>query len=325
LHNKSKVNDLVTNPQVTGQFFSMASNGCALGVPPGGTCQIAVSFAPQASGKKFTGSLTFTDQSKTSHHKIKLAGKGVAMHTSTPTATPSKTATATPTATSSGSATPTATATVTASPTSTSTATYTLTNISENVSGDIALSNPNATPNSVETSQAVAVSTPSFSDSISVSDTNLDISGTASSSQTSAANGMTITATESADSGADLSLCGPSPLCTAENQGFTEFDAKFCITSATTYSLSGSVQASANQDLGNITGTAVVSIQTVASMPTLLVNEQATNGQNIPISMSVPLTAGCYEITVEAFSDALPSGTGSGSASSSCNITMSPQ
>ena len=103
------------------------------------------------------------------------------------------------------------------------------------------------------------------------------------------------------------------------------FDAQFCIASATTYSLNGSVQATANQDLGNITATAVVSLETVASMPMLLVNEQATNGQNVPISMSVPLTAGCYEIKVDAFSDALPSGTGSGSASSSCNITMSPQ
>jgi hypothetical protein len=329
LHNKSKTNDLITNPQVTGQFFSMASNGCAAGVPPGGTCQIGVSFAPQSSGKKFTGSLTFTDQSKTSHHKIKLTAKAVAVPTSTPSATPSRTATATltptatPTATSSGSATPTATATP--SPTSTSTAGYTLMSISEDVSGGVFLSNPNATPNSVQTMQAVAVSTPSFSDSVSVSDTNVNISGSASSSQTSAAGGVTISATESSHASADLSLCGPSPLCTASNRGITMFDAQFCIASATTYSLNGSVQATANQDLGNITATAVVSLETVASMPMLLVNEQATNGQNVPISMSVPLTAGCYEIKVDAFSDALPSGTGSGSASSSCNITMSPQ
>ncbi len=75
LHNKSKTNDLMSIPQVTGQFFGLASNTCAAGVPPGGTCQIGVSFAPQTKGKKFKGNLTFKDQSKPASHKIKLDAK----------------------------------------------------------------------------------------------------------------------------------------------------------------------------------------------------------------------------------------------------------
>ena len=193
------------------------------------------------------------------------------------------------------------------------------------MSGTVFLTNPNATPNSVETTQAVAVSTPSFSDSISLSDTNVDISGSASSSQTSAANGSTISAIESAAADADLSLCGPSPLCMASDQGITKFDAQFCITSNTNYSLTGTVQASANQDLGSITAVGAVSIETIAPMPILIVNEQATDGQDVPISMSLPLSAGCYDMNVEVYSDALPSGTGGGSASASCNVLLSPE
>jgi Cep192 domain 4 len=332
LHNKSKTNDLVSNPQVSGKYFSLASNSCAAGVPPGGTCEIGVSFAPQTKGKKFTGSLTFKDQSKPASHKIKLGGKGFLVATPTPTATPSITATATltatptPTATSTGATgTPTPTATATASPTSTSTATYTLNSISESVSGAVFLTDPNATPNSVQTMQAIAVSTPSFTDSVSVSDTNVDISGSASASQTSAANGSTISANESAAADADLSVCGPSPTCTAENQGFTQFKAEFCIASSTNYSLNGSVQASVNQDLGNISAVGVVSIATSGSTPTFIVNEQASNGQDVPISMSLSLTAGCYDMNVEVFSDALPSGTGAGSASASGNVLLSPE
>jgi hypothetical protein len=263
-----------------------------------------VSFAPQTKGKKFTGNLTFKDQSKPAGHKVKLGGKGVLSVTPTPTAT----------------------ATATASPTSTSTATYTLNSLSESVSGSVSLSNPNATPNSVSTTQAVAVSTPSFTDSISVSDTDVTISGSASASQTSAANGSTISANESAAADADLSSClGPPFLCTAVDQGFTQFKAQFCVASKTNYSLTGTVQASANQDLGNITAVGVVSIATSGSMPKFIVNEQATNGQNKPISMPLSLSAGCYDMNVEVFSDALPSGTGAGSASASCNVLLSPQ
>ena len=59
---------------------------------------------------------------------------------------------------------------------------------------------------------------------------------------------------------------------------------------------------------GTNTAVAVVSIETVGPSPILIVNEQASNGQDVPISMSVPLTAGCYDMTVEVFADALPSG-----------------
>jgi Abnormal spindle-like microcephaly-assoc'd, ASPM-SPD-2-Hydin len=330
LHNKGKTVDAIAVPLVTGQNFSLASNTCGTPVPAGGTCQIGVSFAPLAAGK-FTGNLMFTDQSKKSGHKINLKGKGVRTPATTPTATPSvaATATATPTVTSTGGPTPTATATVTATmgtptPTSTSTAAYTLTSISETVSGFVDLSNPNAAPNPVQTMQAVAISTPSFTDSISVSDTNVSVSGSASASQTSQAEGSTISANESAAADADLSLCvGPSLLCTAADQGITEFKADFCIASTATYSLTGSVQASASEDLGNITAAGFVSIESLGTSM-FLVNEQATNGQNVPISMSVALPAGCYEMIVEVFAQAFPSGTGAGSASASGNVQLSP-
>ena len=192
------------------------------------------------------------------------------------------------------------------------------------MSGFVDLNNPGAVPNPVQTMQSVAVSTPSFTGSISLSDTNVDISGSASASQNSAANGTTISVGESAAASADLSLC-PGSTCTAFNQGSTEFDAMFCIGSATTYSLTGSVQASASEDLGNITATGAVSLATVGSPPMFIVVEEATDGQNVPISMSLPLAAGCYEIDVKVFALAQPSGTGSGSASSSSHVLLSPQ
>ena len=330
LHNKSKTNDSVTLPQVSGQYFSLASNDCEAGVPAGGTCKIGVSFAPMTAGKKFTGKLTFTDQSKKSSHTIKLKGKGVSTPASSPTMTPSvtatPTATATATATSTGGGTPTATATATPSPTGTSTATYTLSNISQTLSGFVDLTEPSISPNPVQTATAVAVATPSFTDSVSLSDTNVDISGSASASQTSAADGSSISAIESAQTAADLSLClGPNPLCMAENQGFTEFLADFCIASDTTYALSGSVQASTSEDFGNINATGIVSIQDLSTMD-FIVNEQVANGQNDPLSMDLPLSGGgCYEMIVEVYATALPSGTGSGSASASCNVLLSPQ
>ena len=97
LHNKSKTIDTIIVSQVTGQFFSLASNTCDAGAPPGGTCKLGVSFAPLAAGKKFNGSLTFNDQSKKSGHKISLKGKGVSTPTPKATPTPFVTATATET------------------------------------------------------------------------------------------------------------------------------------------------------------------------------------------------------------------------------------
>jgi hypothetical protein len=55
-----------------------------------------------------------------------------------------------------------------------------------------------------------------------------------------------------------------------------------------------------------------------------IVSEQASNGETVPLSMSLPLSAGCYDMTVEVFADALPSGTEMGSASASCNVLLSP-
>jgi hypothetical protein len=89
--------------------------------------------------------------------------------------------------------------------------------------------------------------------------------------------------------------------------------------------LTGSVQASANQDIGNITATGDVSVEALGPPTMFIVDEQATNGQDVPLSMSVPLAGGCYEVVVEVFADALPSGTGSGNASASCNVLLSPQ
>jgi hypothetical protein len=341
LHNKGKTNDLLTIPLVSGQFFSLASNGCAAGVPAGGTCKIGVSFAPSAAGKKFTGNLMFTDQSKKSTHNIALKGKAKGTSTLPPsptptpsssvTATPSGTPTATPSATTSGSATPTATATSTSTtpasptPTSTSTAIYSLTSISETMSGFVNLNNPNALPNPIETMQAAAASTASFTDSVSVSDTNVDISGSAAASQTSNADGSTISANESATADSDLSLCmGSTPMCSAEDQGITEVEVDFCIASDTTYSLTGTLQASASEDLDNTDGVAEVSIETIGETPVFILDQQASNGETVPLSMSLPLPAGCYDMIVEVFADALPTGTEAVSASASCNVLLSP-
>ncbi len=54
------------------------------------------------------------------------------------------------------------------------------------------------------------------------------------------------------------------------------------------------------------------------------VNEQATNGQNVPLSMSVPLPAGCYEMIIEVYATAAEWNR-AGHASASCNVLLSPQ
>jgi len=107
------------------------------------------------------------------------------------------------------------------------------------------------------------VSTTAFTNSISVSDTNVDISGSASAAQNSQANGSTISADESATSDADLSLCpGQTPLCGAENQGDTKFKADFASRPDTTYFAERFVQASASEDLGNISANRSVTSKT---------------------------------------------------------------
>jgi Abnormal spindle-like microcephaly-assoc'd, ASPM-SPD-2-Hydin len=356
LHNKSKTtNDVISALQTTGQAFSIVSNDCAAGIPPRGTCQIGVSFAPVARGTN-NGTLTFTDLSKSKNHKVKLNGVGVATPSSTPsptatstaTATPSLTATLTPTASPTPTATvvtptatptatptgitPTATATPTSTPsatisgtptaTPTGSATYSLMAISETESGYVVLDNPNGvSPNPVETQQAAAASTPSFNSNLSLVDTQVDMSGAASAGQTSDADGSSISVDATAAVSGDLSQCADQPLpCMAENQGLTDFSAEFCISADTTYTLSGLIDADPNEDFGNITAVSFVTITPIGADQIL--NLQASNGQSVPLPMSVPLAAGCYDIEAEVFANIVA--TSGGSVTATCNVNLSP-
>jgi len=356
LHNKSKTtNDVISALQTTGQAFSIVSNDCAAGIPPRGTCQIGVSFAPVARGTN-NGTLTFTDLSKSKNHKVKLNGVGVATPSSTPsptatstsTATPSQTATLTPTASPTPTATvvtptatptatptgitPTATATPTSTPsatisgtptaTPTGSATYSLMAISETESGYVVLDNPNGvSPNPVETQQAAAASTPSFNSNLSLVDTQVDMSGAASAGQTSDADGSSISVDATAAVSGDLSQCADQPLpCMAENQGLTDFSAEFCISADTTYTLSGLIEADPNEDFGNITAVSFVTITPIGADQIL--NLQASNGQSVPLPMSVPLAAGCYDIEAEVFANIVA--TSGGSVTATCNVNLSP-
>ena len=358
LHNKSKTaSDVVSAVQTTGQSFSIVSNDCAAGIPPRGSCQISVSFTPMARGTN-NGTLTFTDLSKNINHKVKLNGVGVATPSSTPTATatststatPSPTATATPTASATPTATPTGitpTATPTATPTDitptatvtpsttptattsgtptstpTGTATYSLMGISETESGYVTLDNPNGViPNPVQTQQAAAAATPSFNSNLSLVDTQVDMSGAASAGQTSDANGSSIAVDETAAVSGDLSQCADEPLpCMAENQGLTDFTAEFCISADTTYTLSGLIEADPNEASGNIAAVSFVTIAPVGE-PQIL-NLQASNGESVPLPMSVPLSAGCYDIEAEVFANLVA--TSGGSVTATCNVNLSP-
>ena len=58
-----------------GSDFSQ-SNTCASGLPPGGTCQITVTFTPQQVGPR-TASVTITDNAAGSPHAIALSGTGI--------------------------------------------------------------------------------------------------------------------------------------------------------------------------------------------------------------------------------------------------------
>jgi hypothetical protein len=336
LKNKSNLNDELSNLQVTGQYFSLASDGCAGAVAPGGKCQYGVSFAPLTKGK-FKGELTFTDLSKNSNHKVKLTGKSVATPTPASTATPTASATpsqtptptatptgATPTATSTG-ATPTATPTG-ATPTPSSTPTAGLASISENASAFVYLNNPNrssATP--AQTSQATAASTASFSTNLNVSDENVDMSGNAQSTQTSSVAGSTISVDATATASSDVSACsGQAAPCVEGNQGFTEFDTDVCLASAATYTISGTLQASAALDSDQIYAVAALLVTNELGEPaTDYVNEQAFDDVTDQISMNVALPAGCFDFNVQVF--AVADGSNTGSANASCSVEFSPQ
>ena len=342
LKNKSNVGDELSNLQVTGQYFSLASDGCAGAVPPDGKCQYGVSFAPLTKGK-FKGELTFTDLSKNSNHKVELTGKSVATPTPVSTATPTASATptlmptptptstgATPTATSTGT---TATATITpsatptgATPTPSSTPTAGVASISENASAFVYLNNPNrssATP--AQTSQATAASTASFSTNLNVSDENVDMSGNAQSTQTSSIAGSTISVDATATASSDVSACsGQAAPCVEGNQGFTEFDTDVCLASAATYTISGTLQASAALDSDQIYAVAALLVTNELGEPaTSYVNEQAFDDVTDQISMNVALPAGCFDFNVQVF--AVAGGSNTGSANASCNVEFSPQ
>lgn len=185
--------------QVTGQYFGLANNGCAAGVPAGGTCQIAMSFAPLAAGKKFTGKMAFSDQSKNSKHVVKLDGKAFGTPAPTPTATVTATATGTPTATPS------------------STPTFVLGSVAESAGASVYLDSATR-GNVVQTSQATATATPSFAATVSVSDANVDMAGSAQSTQTSSADSSTITVNATANMLSDISACvGNAELCFEQN------------------------------------------------------------------------------------------------------------
>ena len=238
------------------------------------------------------------------------------------TATPSATPTGiTPTAT--VTATPTSTTPGTPTATPTGSATYSLMAISETVSGYVVLDNPNdgVSPNPVETQQAAAASTPSFNSNLSLVDTQVDMSGAASAGQTSDADGSSITVDETAAVSGDLSQCADEPLpCMASNEGLTDFTAEFCLTADTTYTLSGLIEADPNEDFGNITAVSFVTIAPVGGSQIL--NLQASNGESVPLPMSVPLAAGCYDIEAEVFANLVA--TSGGSVTATCNINLSP-
>ena len=147
------------------------------------------------------------------------------------------------------------------------------------------------------------------------------MSGAASAGQTSDADGSSISVDETAAVSGDLSQCADQPLpCMASNQGLTDFTAEFCITADTTYTLSGLIEADPNEDFGNITAVSFVTIAPVGESQIL--NLQASNGESVPISMSVPLAAGCYDIEAEVFANLVA--TSGGSVTATCNINLSP-
>ena len=73
LNNTGSATLSVSSIATVGDFSE--SNNCGLGVPVGGSCQIAVVFAPSASGTR-TGTLTIMDNASGSPQKVSLIGTG---------------------------------------------------------------------------------------------------------------------------------------------------------------------------------------------------------------------------------------------------------
>jgi hypothetical protein len=178
----------------------------------------------------------------------------------------------------------------------------------------------------VETAQATAAATPSYSGNAGVGDSLTGMTGVASSNQTSAANGTTIAVNATASTTSDVSGCANPSQCFEQNQGITDFMADFRIDNATAYTLSGSAMASASVVSGGVTQISGVATVTIQSLTTLMdvVDISATNGQNIPISMPVILPADMYEFNVQVFADTNGQISVSGSSSAGCNVLFGP-
>jgi hypothetical protein len=87
--------------------------------------------------------------------------------------------------------------------------------------------------------------------------------------------------------------------------------------------LSGSAMASAS-DSSHFFSLAEVSISPITPSMMPPIDIQAPAGQNVLISMSVPLVAGCYEFFVQAFANTQGSVSATGNAAASCNVLLSP-
>ncbi|MGH7925855.1 MAG: hypothetical protein ACREQH_14825, partial [Candidatus Binatus sp.] len=181
-----------------------------------------------------------------------------------------------------------------------------------------------ATASVEQTAQATAAATPSYTGSVSVSDTFAGMTGSGSSSQTSAADGTSISVNAAANMSSDNSVCtsGLFQSCVELNQGLTAFQANFCLGQPTTYTISGSAVASATETT-DFSSVAVLSISSLTSMMDF-VNIQASPGDSIPISMDLMLPADCYEFDVEVYADTLGQVSASGTSAASCNVQFSP-
>jgi hypothetical protein len=151
------------------------------------------------------------------------------------------------------------------------------------------------------------------------------MSGNAQSTQTSSVAGSTISVDATATASSDVSACsGQAAPCVEGNQGFTEFDTDVCLASAATYTISGTLQASAALDSDQIYAVAALLVTNELGEPaTDYVNEQAFDDVTDQISMNVALPAGCFDFNVQVF--AVADGSNTGSANASCGVEFSPQ
>jgi hypothetical protein len=72
--NKPGFTVLMQGVSRAGDLFS-TTNGCNAPLPAGGTCKVAVMFAPTAAGP-FNATLTIIDNAQNAPQSVKLKGKG---------------------------------------------------------------------------------------------------------------------------------------------------------------------------------------------------------------------------------------------------------